>query len=99
MLDDIGLPCGRLELDQIASFAFGFDGLAFAILDGRRSDAGAGKAACSAALGVDRNRRGFSLTPIGGDNKVSTRHEALEGTGVPCLGQGGEDLDRPLMAL
>ena len=78
MLDDISLSSDGLEFDEIASFAFGLRGLAFAILKGRRSDAGAGDSACSATLGVDGNRGGFSFAPIGRDDKVPARHEALE---------------------
>ena len=78
MLDDISLSSDGLEFDEIASFAFDLHGLAAAILDGRRADAEAGKAAFSAALGVDRNRLGFPLAPITGNNKVPARHEALE---------------------
>ena len=78
MLDDISLSSDGLEFDEIASFACGLRGLAAAILDGRRADAGAGKAAFSAALGVDGNRTNLPLAPITGNNKVPTRHEALE---------------------
>ena len=78
MLDDISLPSDGLEFDEIASFACGLHGIAFAILKGCRPDAGAGKAACSAALGLDGNRTDLSLAPITGNNKVPARHEALE---------------------
>ncbi len=40
--EEVSLPCGRLELDQIASFAGGFHRVSAAILDGRRPDAGGG---------------------------------------------------------
>jgi hypothetical protein len=63
-LDEVSLPCGGLELDQIVSFASGLHRLAAAILDGDRSDAGADNSAFAAPLGVDGNRAGFSLTPI-----------------------------------
>ena len=78
MFDDISLPSDGLEFDEIASFACGLRGLAAAILDGRRADAGAGKAAFSAILGVDGNRTNLSLAPIRRDNKVPARHEPLE---------------------
>ena len=78
MFDDISIPCGGLKFDEVASFAFGFDCIAFAVLDGRVSDAGAGNTAFSATLGLDGNRIGFPLAPIGGDNKVPARNEALE---------------------
>ena len=78
MLDDISLSSDGLEFDEIASFAYGLHGFSFAILDGRRADAGAGKAAFSAALGLDRNRTNLSLSPLRRNNKVPARHEALE---------------------
>ena len=78
LFDEVSLPCGGLELDAIVSFDCGLDGIAFTVLDGGRADAGAGKAACSAASGVDGNRRGFPITPFTGDNKVASGYEALE---------------------
>ena len=78
MLDDISLSSDGLEFDEIASVACCLHGLSFAILKGRRADAGAGKAAFSAALGLDRNRTNLSFAPIGRNTKVPARHEALE---------------------